>query len=315
MAPRPTTSDRPALVPIRDRLTDLGPLLGPSATGSLWAWSEAEAGPGGLKAHGARAWLDALDLPTHPHRRSPVLTAATTGSHHLSGLARLAAARGRPLAAILLPQPPHPHALANARISLPLLQASWTLTRWSELPPARARALAELEAQHGHEAVWLPPGGGGEVWTAALSEACEQVVRRAAELQVERIVLAAGSGTTTAALWLALGRLGLELPLLAVSAVPRAALSEAELARRCRPRAGSDGRPLPTLIVDPSGTPYGRESPAAQRARDQAQALGLPLDPFYSARALAWCLAEHDGGRLRGASLLVCGNEAPPAQS
>lgn len=296
-------------------MTDLGPLLGRAATGSLWAWSEENPGPGGLKAHGARALLACLEDPGHPHHRSTILTAATTGSHHLSGLARLAAAQGRPLAALLLPQPAHPHAEANARLSLPLLHASWSLRRWSELPEARRRALKELEEESAHPPLWLPPGGGGEAWTEALVVVGEQVARRAAELGADRLVLAAGSGTTTAAIWLALGRLGMDLPVLAVLSVPSAALSQVGLVERCRRAPSSDQRPHPTLVADGSGAAYGQESSAAHRAKTRAETLGLLLDPFYSARALAWCLAAHDGQRLKGRSLLLCCDEAPAAQS
>lgn len=279
--------------------------------GTIRVWRQARSGPGGLKAHGARAWLDELGAGV------PVLTAASSGSHHLSGLARLCAAEGRPLAALLVAQPDHEHARLNERISLAILARWWTLPGWSALAEARRSAQALWEAQLGRPVAWLPPGGGGDAWTRGLLPVARRVAEAVREANADRVVLAAGSGTTTAALWAVLGRAGLTTPLVAVSAVPPAALWQGELDRRCAAAhalVGGAARPLPVLDHSELGPGYGRETQRSRQARALAAAQGIELDPFYSARALAWCLQRRRAEGGAGLTLLVCGHEGHSPQ-
>ncbi|MCB9673170.1 MAG: pyridoxal-phosphate dependent enzyme, partial [Alphaproteobacteria bacterium] len=184
-----------------------------------------------------------------------LVTAGALGSHHVLATALLGAEHGLRTHAVLVPQPDTEHVRHQlARI----LAACASVTRvGGSLGAAVAlRTVRARLAASGRIPYAIPVGGsspvGVEGWIDGALELCGQIAR--GELpRPERIVVALGSGGTSAGLIAGLALGGMPVPVLAVRVAPRwlahrgrvLALAGAALRRR-----GARVVPGP-LVVDP----------------------------------------------------------------
>ena len=156
---------------------------------------------------------------------------------------------------------------------------------------------------------WVPMGGSSPAGVlghvAAVLELAEQIARGDLPAPT-RIVVALGSGGTTAGLALGLALAGLPSELIAIRTGPRIA-SNARTVRRLAARAArliarrsgaSPPAPRPVRVIHTFyGKGYGRPTAAGNEAtRVMRDAHGVALDPTYTAKACAGALAAAGGG-------------------
>ena len=229
-----------------------------------------------------------------------VVTFGAAGSHHALATALFGRSLGLDVTAVLTPQPRSDHAVEVLRALVAqgarVLPVPWTH------PPALGPVVAALRSS------WIIPPGGSTV------EGALGFVDAAAELrrQIDQgllpcpdvIVVATGSGGTAAGLAAGLAREGLPCRVRAVAV----ARPVAPLAAHLRALAAATARRLGLgvasvvgrLEVDTEhvGPGYGHPSPLTAAALALAAEAGLPVDPTYTAKALASALAEAGRGRV-----------------
>jgi 1-aminocyclopropane-1-carboxylate deaminase/D-cysteine desulfhydrase-like pyridoxal-dependent ACC family enzyme len=242
------------------------------------------------------------------HGYERVVSTGAFGSNHAVATILHGARLGLRTGALLFPQPPSGAALENLRATAAHADRFVALPHWSCLPFGIG-AWRRSE----RSAFVMPPGGatpqGALGYVSAALELALQV--RASVLpQPERIVLPVGSGCTSAGLLVGLRlaqRFGLgfwhTVPLVyAVRVTPWPVTSVYRItqlaARTARWLAEQTGRPelafsraelAAGLVVDGRylGRGYGRATPAGLAAMRKLDAVGLRLDPTYSAKAAA----------------------------
>lgn len=227
------------------------------------------------------------------------------------------------------------HALATV-LHARRLGAGALVYRWSQEMNDVARRVAERITVESHGRVhrtvvgayvrafaarlrgarWIPAGGSsplgalGQVNAALeLSEQIDAGLLPAPD----RIVLPLGTGGTAAGLALGLAIAGLSTRVVAVRVVPKVVANASRVRRLVSRTATLIERisgakvPLPRpeaveIVHDFYGGAYGRETTAgAAVTRRAAEQLAIPVDPTYSAKALA--AAVHAAGRDRGVTL------------
>jgi L-cysteate sulfo-lyase len=153
---------------------------------------------------------------------------------------------------------------------------------------------------------------GGSGVTGALGQVLAglEVAGQAAALGLapDTIVLPTATGCTQAGLAVGLALAGLDAALVGVAvAHPPAEVSTviASLAEELRGIAGLATGWRPAIIVEDLRTAYGRRDPAADEATELlARTEGILVDPIYTAKALAWLVAEARSGRLDGRTVV-----------
>lgn len=286
--PLPRVPLLPAPTPV-ERLAD-----------DLWVKREDQAGTayGGNKVRKLEYLLgEALELG------GDVLTMGAVGSHHVLATAVYGARAGVRVHAVLTAQPDSPHAREVARAIHAHAEQLFPARSYAEVPVVWARARVALRLLSGFPPVLVPVGGsnplGATGWVRGGLELAEQVA--AGELPMpERVVVPLGSGGTVAGLWVGLRAAGLDLPIVAVRTAPRAVGSGPIvqlLARRTAQRLRALGFPAvelrraPIVVDRQFGAGYGVPTEASRRAEAEARALGLKLEPTYTAKAFAEVLA------------------------
>lgn len=219
-----------------------------------------------------------------------VFTVGAAGSHHVLATAVFASRLGLRTAALLLPQPWTAHAESILRAGL-----------GAGLEPiACATPLAALRNLWRHrrpDDFIVGPGGMGFEGTAAYAAAVEELIAQAgaaAVTPIDRIYVAAGSGSTAAGLLAGVLEAGAPTQIVAVQvsgnlALRALILSQASYALE---RRGVSIAPLAMLralrIEDRFiGGGYGHTTPESERASELARSFGLSLDPTYTAKAFA----------------------------
>ena len=213
-----------------------------------------------------------------------LLTYGAVGSHHVLATAVHGAALGLRTHAVLIPQPDHPHVRRQALRNMAAL-SSWEAVRLvAAVPLASARLVARVVTRHGRRPFVIPPGGSSVVGTTGWVVAGRAL---AAQRPGATVVVASGSGGTAAGLFAGGCRV------VAVRVGPRALTHRARLVRlgrRAARRAGvaSEG----SLVVDGSylAGGYGRTDQRTERALAWGRAQGWPMEPTYTAKALAAAL-------------------------
>lgn len=253
--------------------------------------------------------------------RDPVLSIGATGSHHLLALAEYLDLQGRRLHALVCPQYPTRHALANflrlcelgtqitamsSRIALPL---AYTRYLWGHPKAARGRYMA--------------PGGSCDVGLLGFVEAglelAEQIQSQACPA-FARIYISAGTAGSVAGLGVGLWLAGVSTTICAVSSVEKVFFNRWMLNRQiraCVAQLRACGATLPELSgrgkggilagidfeisYEQLGAGYGEPTPAAREAQALAAALDLSFELTYTAKTWAQVLAREASGE--GASL------------
>jgi D-cysteine desulfhydrase len=228
-----------------------------------------------------------------------VVTMGAVGSHHVLTTGIFARALGMHTEAVIIAQPSTPHVLEIARADL---------GQGVKLFPASSIAHAglQLAARVLRGAHYIPAGGsnaiGARGFVDAAGELASQV--RAGELpEPDLLVVALGSGGTTAGLLAGLAQEGLRTRVLAVTVAAPAWFIEhrtRSLAKRLTPKA-LHARALDRLQVDHDylGDGYGHRTALGDQATAQAAEEGITLDATYTAKAFAAALARVAAGSER----------------
>jgi D-cysteine desulfhydrase len=267
---------------------------------------------------------------------SHLVTAGAVGSNFVLATAFHGRLRGIPVHAVLVPQPDTAAARRNAGVSAALLHRAWPATSDVDGVRQLGRAVvaARREAGRSPTVVWI----GGTTPTGVLGwvEGGLELARTVTAGEVPapaRVVVPAGSGGIAAGLLVGLRAGGLDAVVHAVRVADRTWANRAALlgaARWVTRRLRAAGADLPD--VDPSrlhvdhrwfGAAYGRPTAAGDEAEIVARHLGLPIDPTYSAKALAAAIALTrapgagqvlfvDTANARPVGRLVPGGRVPP---
>lgn len=234
-----------------------------------------------------------------------VVTVGSAGSTH--ALATLVHARRLGASAVIHRWPQEMNDVAR--------RVSERITAETHTPPSRSLVAAYVRAWGARlrGARWIPAGGSsplgvlGQV-NAAL-ELSDQMRARAVP-SFDRIVLPLGTGGTAAGVALGLAIAGMKTTVVAVRVVPRIVANQRRVERlidrtaRLIERVSQSSVPRPAkgavrIIHEFYGGAYGRETTEGLAvARRCAEATGIPVDPTYTAKALAAAAAitMRDGG-------------------
>jgi D-cysteine desulfhydrase len=233
-----------------------------------------------------------------------VVTAGAWGSTHALATALAVRKLGGHAVLLLWPQEMNPTA---ERIRRESAAAADEVHDVRGVVSAYARGL--LGRSRG--ARWIPPGGGTPLGALGFVNAALELaaqVRAGVLPAPARIVVPLGTGGTTAGLLVGLELAGLPSRVIAARVVPRIVANRGHVlwlawrtAHLLRKLSGADV-PSPRgsrleIVQDVYGGAYGRETERGREAAERYRAWsGRPLDPTYSAKALAAALALPEGG-------------------
>lgn len=229
--------------------------------------------------------------------KTRLLTLGAAGSHHVLATAIYGRASGFEVEAVLVPQPSTAHATTNLRIALGQGLRARAAPAWSVAP-------AVLASRWGRDAYVVPLGGSNAVGSLGYVEAAEELSKQIARGDLPEpdvVVVALGSGGTAAGLAVGFERAGLRTRVAGVAiSHPARALGviahrlvrgTAELAGLSR---GETVRAAKRIELDRArvGRGYGHLTRDGQEAIADALAIGIELDPTYTAKSFAAALAR-----------------------
>ena len=225
-----------------------------------------------------------------------LVTTGAGGSHHVLATAIYARAVGLPVVAVLCPQPWTEHAEATLRASLGAGIEVRVVGSMATVPLGVAAVLRRGD-------YFIPAGGSSALGTLGYARAVGELARQirdGALPEPEVIVVPLGSGGTVAGILAGVLRQGLTSRVVGVSVAVAAPLGRAvSLAlARAATRLGGGGAGLlrlaRTLEIDGRhlGAGYGHATAEGNAATRAAEAVGLRLDPTYTAKTFARALEE-----------------------
>lgn len=303
--PHLVLSERPT--PVRE-LAGLG----------IWVKEDGAFGAGGWGGNKVRKleWL----IPDARRRgRRSILTFGGLGTNWGLATALYAREHGLVTALALVDQPVDAHVAAQ----LARLEASGARIHRTH---TKARTVAMLpwlivrSARGGRPPYLLPAGGSSPVGALGYVEAALEIAAQVEDGSLPEpghVVVPVGTGGTAAGLALGLQLAGLRTRVLGVVVNDQLRLDApvfARLARRTARLLERRGASLGRLRLEPDmldlnreeiGAGYGHPTEAAARAAELAAAERLPLDPVYTAKAMAGLLALRAEGRLGDPVLFV----------
>lgn len=303
--PHLVLSERPT--PVRE-LSGLG----------IWVKDDGRFGAGGWGGNKVRKleWL----IPDAKRRdRRSILTFGGLGTNWGLATALYAREHGLKTALALVDQPVDDH----VRAQLARLEASGARIHRTHTKARTMRMLPWLIARNisgGHPPYLLPAGGSSSVGALGYVEAAFEIAAQVEDGSLPEpahVVVPGGTGGTAAGLALGFQLAGLRSRVVGVVVNDQLRLDPpvfARLARRSGKLLARRGADLPQLQLGPEmldltrdqiGAGYGHPTEAAARATDLAAEEQLPLDPVYTAKAMAGLLALRDEGRLSGPILFV----------
>jgi 1-aminocyclopropane-1-carboxylate deaminase/D-cysteine desulfhydrase-like pyridoxal-dependent ACC family enzyme len=228
-----------------------------------------------------------------------VVTVGVVGSHHVLATGIFGKLAGLRVAAALLAGPRSAHVLQVLRASV---------AQGVELFPAESytQATRRVQAWVAAGASAIPAGGSNRLGTLGMVQAALELaaqVRAGALPEPDLIVVALGSGGSTAGLLAGLATAGLRSRVLAVSVADPPELFEhqARALAKALVEAALRTRVLARLEVERGflGAGYGRPTRASEAAMQEATRAGILLDPTYTAKAFAAALARVASGQER----------------
>ncbi len=228
--------------------------------------------------------------------KSRLLTVGAAGSHQVVATSVYGRARGFEVEAVLVPQPGTTHARTNLRVALGQGLRAHVAPAWAVAPALVAAQLARL----GADAYFIPLGGSNVVGTVGYVDAARELAAQIASGELPEpdvIVVALGSGGTAAGLAVGLEEAGLRTRVLGVAVSHPARMLSVMAHRLARDTAkylGVSTRAAQRLEVDRRwvGRGYGYFTHEAQQAVADGIAMGVELDPTYTAKAFACALAR-----------------------
>jgi D-cysteine desulfhydrase len=217
-----------------------------------------------------------------------IVTFGAGGSHHVLATTLYARSVGLATAAVLWPQPWTAHAEDTLRAALAAgLEPLAVGSRAAALP-----GVARILARGDH---LVPPGGSSRVgargYLAAARELATQI--RAGEApEPDTVVVPLGSGGTVAGILAGVIREGLRSRVVAVDVAIGSAVAAPLVLYLARGLGGRLTQLKRRLDVERRylGAGYGHPTDAGARATAEARAVGLTLDPTYTAKTFAAAL-------------------------
>jgi D-cysteine desulfhydrase len=257
-----------------------------------------------------------FSLAIAQRRGGPVLTAGAVGSHHTYATAVHAAQLGLEVEAVRFPQPETDHVLAMDAAFRALPNVTETRVAHSYLMPVAlaARRLA-IERAGGYA---LLPGSTSPIGNLGYVSAALELVDAFAAWgwrEPDEVVVALGSGGTASGLAVGLALAGWRHAVVRAVRVTDAVVANeivvgAYSAASSAILATGGWRPRPgRVVVDKGffGGTYGLPTDAGWAATEAGAALGLNVEPTYTAKALA---AAFDSWR-RGRRIVFVQTYAP----
>ena len=226
-------------------------------------------------------------------KKTRLLTVGAVGSHHVLATAIHGRASGFRVHAILVPQPWTPHAEKNLRAGL--LHGLTAEAAWE--PSLYLRVLAAMDA----DTEYIPLGGSSVTGSLGYVDAAHELaaqISRGELAEPDEIVVALGSGGTVAGLLVGLEQERLSTKVVGVSIAKPVFVVRALCVRLTRKLARARGvdpeHALSRLFIDSTsvGAGYGHETQEGRRAAELAAAIGVTVDPTYTAKALASAIAR-----------------------
>ena len=290
----------------------------------VWVKDEGPFGDGPWGGNKVRKleWI----LPDAKRRESrTVLTFGALATNHGLATALYAREQGLRAALVLLDQPIDDH----VRAQLKRLEASGATLHFTHTKPRTARMLPRLIARHTsgrHLPYLLPAGGSSAVGALGYVEAAFEIAEQVATGELpepSHVVVALGSGGTSAGLALGLRLAGLRSRLVGIVVNDQLRLDEkttARLAGRSARLLRRRGASLPADAPGPGdvtitrrflGPGYGHATSGSERAREVARGEGLALDPVYTAKAFGGALALGEEGAFGPGPVLFVNTHGP----
>jgi D-cysteine desulfhydrase len=303
--PHLALSERPT--PVRE-LVGLG----------VWVKEDGAFGSGGWGGNKVRKleWL----IPDARRRgRRSILTFGGLGTNWGLATALYAPEHGIETALALVDQPVDDH----VRAQLARLEASGARIHRTH---TKVRTVAMLpwllarNARGGRPPYLLPAGGSSPVGALGYVEAALEIAAQVEDGSLQepaQVVIPVGTGGTAAGLALGFQLAGLRSRVVGIVVNDQLRLDPpvlARLARRTAKLLERRGARLGQLRLEPDvldltrdqiGPGYGHPTEAARRAAALAAEDGLPLDPVYTAKAMAGLLALRAEGRLADPVLFI----------
>jgi D-cysteine desulfhydrase len=284
----------------------------------IWVKEDGAFGSGGWGGNKVRKleWL----IPDAKRRgRRSILTFGGLGTNWGLATALYAREHGLETALALVDQPVDDH----VRAQLARLEASGARIHRTHTKRRTVAMLPWLLARNvrgGHPPYLLPAGGSSAVGALGYVEAALEIaaqVEAGSLPEPAHVVVPVGTGGTAAGLALGFQIAGLRSRVVGVVVNDQLRLDAAVFARLARrtaallERRGARLGPLQLepgmldLTRDQIGAGYGYPTEAAGRAATLAAEDGLPLDPVYTAKAMAGLLELRAEGRLSDPVLFV----------
>ena len=284
----------------------------------IWVKEDGRFGAGGWGGNKVRKleWL----IPDAKRRgRRSILTFGGLGTNWGLATALYSREHGLATALALVDQPIDDH----VRAQLARLEASGAHIHRTH---TKARTVAMLpwllarNARGGRPPYLLPAGGSSAMGALGYVEAALEIAAQVEDGSLPEpahLVVPVGTGGTAAGLALGFQLAGLPSRVVGVVVNDQLRLGPpvfARLAQRTAKLLQDRGAQLGDLQLEPEmldltreqiGAGYGHPTEAAARAAGLAAKEQLPLDPVYTAKAMAGLLALRDEGRLDGPILFV----------
>jgi 1-aminocyclopropane-1-carboxylate deaminase/D-cysteine desulfhydrase-like pyridoxal-dependent ACC family enzyme len=230
--------------------------------------------------------------------RSRLLTLGAVGSHHVVATALFGAQHGFEVEAVLVTQPATDHAAVNLRVALAHGLSAIAAPAWAAAPALVIARLARMR----RDTYFIPFGGSSVLGSLGYVEAAEELaaqIARGAMPEPNAVVLALGSGGTAAGLAVGFEKLGMRTRVVGV-AISHPTDALAAMAQSLAVRtAARMGMPWAARLAAARrievvrhwvGRGYGYSTRDGQAATAEATAMGLTLDPTYTAKAFACAL-------------------------
>ena len=284
----------------------------------VWVKEDGSFGAGGWGGNKVRK-LEWLIPDARGRGRRSILTFGGLGTNWGLATALYAGEHGIETALALVDQPVDAHVraqLVRLEASGARIYRTHTKTRTVAMLPL----LLARNARGGHLPYLLPAGGSSPVGALGYAEAALEIAAQVEDGSLPEpahVVVPVGTGGTAAGLALGFQLAGLSTRVLGVVVNDQLRLDApvfARLARRTAALLEGRGARLGQLRLEPDmldltrdqiGAGYGHPTEAATRAAALAAEERLPLDPVYTAKAMAGLLALREEGRLDDPVLFV----------
>ena len=285
----------------------------PSVTLGAWPTPVRELAPGlWLKDEAASSTvyggnkvrkLEWLLADAQRNSATALLTVGAHGSNHVLAVAKHGASLGMATHAVVFPQPGSAHVREN-RAAMDVHCASVTEASAAWTAPA-AIAWTWARLSRASRPYFIGPGGSGAIGTVGWVGGGLEIAEQTGHLELDEVVVAAGSAGTTAGLLAGLRAGGSRARVVAVRCVEPIALWEGRVLQIARStlammrRCGADVPEIELdglVMVDDGFQSYGAIDPDADAIIAEAAKLGVYVEPTYTVRSFRRALQDSRNG-------------------